>query len=398
MDISRALAGPYAASLLSDMGATVIKVESVKGGDSSRAWAPFDGEHSLYFDSVNRGKQSLAVDFYSKEGKSILWELALESDVLIENFRPGVLAATGLDPVLLREANPKLIIASVTGFGSTGPLSQTAGLDQVAQGMSALMSVTGPDAEHMYRVGVPIVDLVSGIYTAFGITAALAKRGVSGAGSEVSTSLLEAGLSLSAFQGQQFLSTAQVPVPQGNNHPVLSPYGVFRTADIPIIIAVGSEKQWQQLCELLGEPELSGHRDYASSKLRTSHREALRVLIESLLARQTAQEWLRDLRSAHIPAGPIYNYEQAFQDPQVQHLQMVQTVFRSDGSELPLLRGPVSINGKAPTVNKAPPSLGEDTLAVLEELGLSEAQITALVESGVVLAAPTGKVSRNGIR
>lgn len=399
MDLSRALAGPYAASLLSDMGATIIKVESIKGGDSARSWAPFDGDHSLYFDSANRGKSSIAVDFYTPAGKKILWDLAVASDVLIENFRPGVLSSTGLDPDLLRAANPSLIIASVTGFGPTGPLSQTAGLDQVAQGMSGLMSVTGLDAEHMYRVGVPIVDLVTGIYTAFGVASALAGRKQGGAGSAVSASLLETGLSLSAFQGQQFLSTGEVPVPRGNSHPVLSPYGVFKSADIPLIIAVGSEKQWVQLCSLLGAPELAEHPDYHTSRLRTVHREALRELINGLLARQTAAQWLADLRAEGIPAGPIYNYEQAFADPQVQHLQMVQTVLRSDGTALPLLRGPVSVNGRAPVVAKAPPALGQDTLAILEGLGLSAEQITGLMEAGVVYdgapsSASTGEIRR----
>ena len=384
MDLSRALAGPYAASLLSDMGATIVKVESVKGGDSARSWAPFDGDHSLYFDSANRGKSSIAVDFYTPAGKKILWDLAVASDVLIENFRPGVLASTGLEPELLRAANPRLIIASVTGFGPTGPLSQTAGLDQVAQGMSGLMSVTGLDEEHMYRVGVPIVDLVTGIYTAFGIASALAGRKEGGAGSAVSASLLETGLSLSAFQGQQYLSTGEVPVPRGNNHPVLSPYGVFKSADIPLIIAVGSEKQWVQLCALLGAPELAEHPDYLTSRLRTVHRAELKELIDGLLARQTAAQWLADLRAEGIPAGPIYNYAQAFADPQVQHLQMVQTVRRSDGTALPLLRGPVSINGHAPVVAKAPPALGQDTLAVLEGLGLSAEQIAGLLDAGVV--------------
>nr|WP_281068027.1 CoA transferase [Arthrobacter stackebrandtii] len=413
MDLSRALAGPYAASLLSDMGATVTKVESIKSGDSSRSWAPFDGEHSLYFDSANRGKASIAVDFYTPEGKKILWDLAVASDVLIENFRPGILPSTGLDPEKLRQANPGLIIASVTGFGPTGPLSQAAGLDQVAQGMSGLMSVTGLDAEHMYRVGVPIVDLVTGIYTAFGIATSLAgrERGAraggdsagdqpkgAGAGSAVSASLLETGLSLSAFQGQQYLSTGEVPVPQGNSHPVLSPYGVFKSADIPLIIAVGSEKQWVQLCGLLGAPELAGHADYATSRLRTVHRAALQERIDGLLARQTAATWLAELRAAGIPAGPIYNYAQAFADPQVQHLGMVQQVRRADGSALPLLRGPVSVGGRAPAVAKAPPALGQDTLEVLEGLGLSAAQIAGLLAAGVVYDGAPSSAAAGGVR
>ncbi|HEY8752220.1 MAG TPA: CaiB/BaiF CoA-transferase family protein [Arthrobacter sp.] len=387
LDLSRALAGPYATALLADLGAEVIKVESIKGGDSSRAWAPFENDHSLYFDSTNRGKSSIAVDFYAEAGRDLLWRLALRCDVVVENFRPGVLSTMGLDPDLLRAAKPELIIASVSGFGATGPLSQAAGLDQVAQGMSGLMSVTGADAENMFRVGVPIIDMVSGIVTALGVAAALAGRERNGSGMEVSTSLLETALSLSSFQGQRFLSTGDVPVPQGNNHPTLSPYGAFNTADLPLIIAVGNEKQWVQLCELLNEPELADDPDYRTGRLRTLNRQELKRRIEQLLLADTAEHWMERLRAAKIPAGPIYNYEQAFADKQVQALGMVQTVHRSDGTVLPLLRGPISIDRQAPHIRKAPPALGEDTRSVLAELNLTDDQIIGLVEAGIVLTA-----------
>ncbi len=387
LDLSRALAGPYATALLSDLGAQIIKVESIKGGDSSRAWPPFENEHSLYFDSVNRGKHSIAVDYYTDAGKELLWDLALSSDVVVENFRPGVLAAMGLAPEKLRAAKPELVVATVSGFGATGPLSQAPGLDQVAQGMSGLMSVTGPDTDHTYRVGVPIVDLVSGINTALAIAAALLGRARTGEGMEVSTSLLETGLALSAFQGQQYLSTGKLPVPQGNTHPALTPYGVFATRDIPLIIAVGSEKQWHQLCTLLGEPDMAQRSTYATGSLRHSNQAALKEELEALLAHRPAAEWLPLLRAASIPAGPIYNYEQAFADEQVQSLGVVQTVQRADGSELPLVRGPISVNRRAPRIRKAPPSLGEDTLEVLAGLELTQEKITALVATGIVQVA-----------
>ena len=388
LDLSRALAGPYATALLSDLGAHIIKTESIKGGDSSRAWPPFEDHHSLYFDSANRGKESIAIDFYSQPGRELLWKLAMSADVVVENFRPGVLATMGLDPDLLREAKPALIIASVSGFGATGPLSQAPGLDQVAQGMSGLMSVTGPDSAHTYRVGVPIVDMVSGINTALAIAAALVGRERTGEGMEVSTSLLETGLALGAFQGQNYLSTGRVPVPLGNTHPALTPYGVFATADIPIIIAVGNERQWQQLCSLLGAPELAERAEYATGKMRLGNEAALKGELEELLAHRPANEWLPVLRGAAIPAGPIYNYEQAFADEQVQALAMVETVHRADGTELPLVRGPISVNRRAPRIRKAPPSLGEDTLAVLAGLELTGEQIAGLVNAGIVLAAP----------
>lgn len=390
LDLSRALAGPYATALLADLGAAVIKVESIKGGDSSRSWPPFENEHSLYFDSVNRGKSSVAVDFYTPEGKDLLRKLALEADVLIENFRPGVLTTMGLDPDQLRAANPGLIIASVTGFGTTGPLARTAGLDQVAQGMSGLMSVTGGDAENMYRFGVPIVDMCAGIFTAYGIAAALAGRARTGAGLDISTSLLESALALSAFQGQRYLSNGEVPVPQGNDHPVLAPYGVFRTADIPVIISVGNDKQWLQLCALTGDPALAGDPDYLTGRDRSTNRKVLAGRLEELLTARPGLEWLEAFRAAKIPCGPIYNYAEVFADPQVQAVDMVRTVNRHDGTELPLLRGPLSVNGEPTPVTKAPPGLGEDTRKVLEDLALTPGQIEKLIASGIVRETPSG--------
>lgn len=387
LDLSRALAGPYATALLADMGATVIKVESVKGGDSTRSWPPFDNEHSLYFDSTNRGKSSLALDFYSEEGKSLLRRLALQADVLVENFRPGVLREIGLDPKELRAQKPDLVIASVTGFGTSGPLSQTAGLDQVAQGMSGLMSVTGADADNMFRVGLPVIDIYSGVFIAFGIASALVGRERTGEGMEVSTSLLESALAISVFQSQRYLSTGEVPEPQGNNHPVLAPYGVFKTADIPIIIAVGNDKQWQQLCGLLGDPAMADEAGYQTGRDRAMNRDTLTTRIEGLLASRSGLDWIEDFRAAKIPTGPIYNYRQVFEDRQVKALDMVKKVKRLDGSELPLLRGPLSINGEATPVRKPPPALGEDTLRVLQDLQLTEQQITGLIETGVVGAA-----------
>ncbi|MBX3089396.1 MAG: CoA transferase [Cryobacterium sp.] len=386
LDLTRALAGPYATALLSDLGATIVKVESIKGGDSTRGWPPFEGEHSLYYDSTNRGKQSIALDFYAPEGQKLLRQMALDSDVVIENFRPGVMAELGLDPAELLREKPELVVASVSGFGQSGPLSQTAGLDQVAQGMSGVMSVTGPDAEHPYRVGIPIIDIFSGLFTTVGILASLIDRQKRGVGHTVSTSLLESALAISVFQGQRFLSTGVVPEPQGNDHPVLAPYGVFATADIPIIIAVGNEKQWRELCELVGDASLADDPELSTGKLRTDHRLELKQKLEALLAKRTGIEWVELFREARIPTGPIYNYGQVFEDPQVKHLEMIQKVQRADGSDLPLLRGPISIDGKAPEVRKAPPALGEDSLAVLAGLGLTQDQIDGLLKSGIVRA------------
>jgi crotonobetainyl-CoA:carnitine CoA-transferase CaiB-like acyl-CoA transferase len=393
LDLTRALAGPYATALLGDLGATIIKVETKKGGDSTRAWPPFEGEHSLYFDSVNRNKSSVAIDFYSAEGAALLRRMALDADVVIENFKPGTMARMGLDPAGLRTEKPSLIIASVSGFGSSGPLAQAAGLDQVAQGMSGLMSVTGEDAAHPMRVGVPIIDIYAGIFTAVGIAAALFGRERTGAGRTVETSLLEAAIAVSAFQGQRYLSTGQIPQPQGNNHPVLAPYGVFATADIPIIIAAGGDRHFQQLAELLGaQPPVTPER-LATGRARSEHRDALTARLETLLAARPGLEWVAELRRIGIPAGPILNYEQVFQDPQVRHLDMVKRTTRRDGSALPLLRGPITVDGAAPVISKAPPALGEDTRAVLDRLGLTAEQIDGLLAAGIV-AEPAPQPSR----
>jgi crotonobetainyl-CoA:carnitine CoA-transferase CaiB-like acyl-CoA transferase len=389
LDLTRALAGPYATALLADLGATIIKVESKNGGDSTRAWPPFEGAHSLYFDSVNRNKSSIAIDFYSPEGAGLLRRMALDADVVIENFKPGTMAEMGLDPAELRAEKPSLIVASVSGFGSSGPLAQAAGLDQVAQGMSGLMSVTGEDAEHPTRVGVPIVDIYAGVFTAVGIAAALVGRertggGGTGAGATIETSLLEAAISVSAFQGQRYLSTGEVPQPQGNNHPVLAPYGVFATADIPIIIAAGNDRHFRQLAELLGDPGLADDAEFATGRARSGHREELTARLVRLLAARPGLEWVDELRRIGIPAGPILNYEQVFRDPQVRHLDMVKQTTRRDGSALPLLRGPITVDGVAPGILKAPPALGEDTRAVLDRLGLTADQIAGLLAAGIV--------------
>ena len=387
LDLTRALAGPYCTALLSDLGATITKVESVSGGDITRGWPPFEGEHSLYFESVNRGKSSIAVDFYAPDGQALLRELALRSDVVVENFRAGVMAELGLDPDSLRAEKPSLIVASVSGFGSTGPLAGAAGLDQVAQGMSGLMSVTGPDAEHPYRFGVPVIDTVAGIVCALGIVSTLLRQERTGVGGTVSTSLLESALALAVFQGQTYLSTGRVPRPNGNDHGSITPYGVFATGDIPLVIAVGNDRQWLEFCRIIGSDALGADARYATGRSRTEHRHGLKDAIEARLVLQGSAVWLEALRGAGIPCGPIYSYDQVFADEQVLALGMVQEVTRVDGSTLPLLRGPLSIDGVPTSVVTGPPALGEHTLDVLRSHGLDDAAIADLTFRGIVRAA-----------
>ena len=381
IDLSRALAGPYCTALLADMGAEVIKVESLNGGDTARHWPPFENDHSLYFDAVNRNKRSVCVDFYSAEGRDILEKLIAGADVLVENFKLGTLDKLGLTAERLAQLNPTLVVGSVNGFGTTGPLKDDAGLDQVVQGMSGLMSVTGSESD-TYRVGVPIVDITSGMICAFGIASALVGRSTGQAVSRVSTSLLETALNLSVFQGQRALSLGVDPTPQGNNHPTIAPYGTFRTGTEPINIAVGNDKQWRIFCALVGMPEAADDVRFGSGTHRITNRDELKDLIEAVLVTAPSTEWVAVISGAGIPCGPILDYTHAFASQQVVALELVHRGHRRDGSELPLLRGPLSIDGQASEIVSPPPLLGEHTVEVLREIGYSVEQIELLGTNG----------------
>jgi CoA:oxalate CoA-transferase len=378
IDLSRALAGPYCTALLADMGAEIIKVESLNGGDTARQWPPFDGDHSLYFDAVNRNKRSVCIDFYSPEGHQILEKLIAGADVLVENFKLGTLEKLGLTPERLKELNPTLVVGSVNGFGITGPMKDDAGLDQVVQGMSGLMSVTGSESD-TYRVGVPIVDITSGIVCAFGIVSALVGRNTVHSVSRVSTSLLETALNLSVFQGQRALSLGVDPTPQGNNHPTIAPYGTFSTGTEPINIAVGNDKQWRAFCKLVGMPETADDVRFSSGSQRLANRDDLKALIEVVLVTASADHWVPIISGASIPCGPILQYSQAFALPQVEALGLVHHGQRRDGSGLPLLRGPLSMDGEASEIVSPPPLLGEHTAEVLREIGFADSEIERLV-------------------
>ncbi len=384
LDLTRALAGPFCTTLLADLGADVIKVEALPAGDSSRLWGPFDGDCSLYFLSANRNKRSIAVDLRSDEGRKLLRDLVATSSVLVENFRPGVLASLGLDQEELRRIQPELIFSSITGFGNVGPERETGGFDQVAQGMSGLMSVTGTAAGAPTRVGIPIVDLLTGILAALGIAAAAVSRGTAKPVRRVETSLLESALSVMVFQAQRYLSLGEVPGRSGNDHPVLSPYGAFMAADGMVNIAVGSEKQWGALCRVLGNAEMSERALFSTASARVQNRDELQAAIESLLSKRSAGEWISRLRDAAIPCGPIYSMDEVFADPQVIALDLIQKISDADGRTYPLMRGPIRIDGDPADVRLPPPKLGEHTRQILQEVGISEADMARLLSAGII--------------
>jgi crotonobetainyl-CoA:carnitine CoA-transferase CaiB-like acyl-CoA transferase len=383
VDLTRALAGPTCTALLGDLGADVIKVEGLPGGDGARDWGPFDGERSLYFAAVNRNKRSVALSLRAPGAAAVLHRLLESADVLVENFRPGTLARMGLAPDDLRRRYPGLVIASISGFGSRGPENQTPGLDQVAQGMSGLMSVTGTDGSPT-RVGVPIVDSITGVMCAVAISAALVRRQQTGEGAHVETSLLESAMNMLSFQAQRHLSLGEVPSGHGNDHPVIWPYGTFPTADDQINIAAGNEAQWRALCRILGEPQLADRPGFGNGRDRLEHREAVRAEVHRLLATRGAAEWIAELRAAGIPAGPVHRLDQVFDDPQVRALDMVQQVTTEGGDPLRLVRGPITVDGEPARIHRAPPSLGRDTHAVLSGLGFDDEEIGRLAREGVI--------------
>lgn len=384
IDLTRALAGPYCTALLADLGADVIKIETGPGGDGARAWPPFDAHHdSLYFAPINRNKRSLNLDLRSPAGMEVLHTLLAEADVLVENYRPGTLERMGLDPDLLRQRYPRLVITSISGLGHVGPERHTAGLDQIAQGMSGLMSVTGTSADDPVRVGIPVIDTVAGMFAALGTAAALASRAQTGTGSHVQGSLLESALSIMNFQAQRYLSNGEVPEPTGNNHPTITPYGAYATADERINIAVGTDAQWRKLSELLGDPSLPDQDRYREASIRLQHREELTDDLEKLLATRTAAEWIPLIRAAGIPCGPIHTMDHVFEDPQVQALQMIRHTTGVHG-EMPLLRGPLWVDGEASEVYRHPPALGEHSVEILAEAGLDTARIEELVADEII--------------
>ncbi len=313
IDLTRALAGPHAGMMLGDLGARVIKVETPGVGDDSRTWGPpfvgpEDDPQSTYFMSCNRNKESVTADLKSDEGRDLLTRLVERADVLMENFRTGVLDRLGFSVERLHEINPRLIILSITGFGHDGPETGRAGYDQIAQGEAGLMSITGPSPEEPTRVGVPIGDLLAGMYGAFGILAALHERHATGRGRVVRTSLLAAIVGVHAFQGTRWTVAGEVPRGMGNHHPAIAPYGLFHTADAPIQIACGNENQWRALSTLLGidDPRFVTNRD------RVAERDALIAAVERSLAADGAEAWLERLRELGIPAGKVRTLDDVY--------------------------------------------------------------------------------------
>jgi crotonobetainyl-CoA:carnitine CoA-transferase CaiB-like acyl-CoA transferase len=378
LELARILAGPWAGQILADLGADVVKVERKGSGDDTRGWGPpfvegADGKHlgAAYFHATNRGKRSIELDFESQDGRRIVRKLAARSDVLIENFKVGGLAKFGLDYKSLSAENPRLIYCSVTGFGQDGPYAQRAGYDLMAQGMGGFMDITGaPDGEPM-RAGVPVSDIMTGVYSVIGVLAALAERERTGRGAHVDTALVDTTVGVLANQALNFLVSGVVPKRIGNTHPNIVPYQVFPVADGHIIIATGNDGQFAKLCDVLGEPGIAAEPAYRTNADRLAKRAELIGRLSALTLKVSRDDLLAKLEVVGVPAGPINNLDQVFDDAQVKHRRMridPPTAAAKAGS-IPGVRTPIMVNGAPMAAEHPSPRLGEHSQEILREIG-----------------------------
>ena len=397
LDLTRVLAGPWASQLLADYGADVVKIEAPAGGDDSRHWGPpwladaagAPTTESAYFLSTNRGKRSVTLDLAHPDGARLARALALQSDVLLENFKVGGLARFGLDYPTLAALNPRLIYCSITGFGQDGPDAARPGYDAMIQAMGGLMSITGaPDGEPgagPQKVGVAVSDLMAGMYAATAVLAALHERAASGCGQYIDLALLDTQVSWLANQSMNYLLTGEAPRRLGSSHPSITPYQPFESADGFVMLAVGNDRQFASLCRAAGCAELAADTRFATSAARVAHRSELAALLVPRLKSRTTADWVRTLSAAQVPCGPINDIAQAFAEPQVRHRGMRVDLPHPLAGSVPGVKNPVRFSRSPAQYHRAPPLLGEHTDEVLKErLGLGAEELARLQAAGAL--------------
>jgi crotonobetainyl-CoA:carnitine CoA-transferase CaiB-like acyl-CoA transferase len=385
LDLSRILSGPFATMIMADLGAEVIKLENPIGGDDTREWAPpYQGDQSAYFLSINRNKRGIAVDLKTEAGREIAVRLADGADVLVENFRPGAAARLGLGYPELSARNPRLVYASISGYGQTGPDAELPGYDAIAQALGGVVSVTGEATGPPVRVGTPVADLGAAMWAAIGVLAALHARSASGRGDWIDISLLDGQIAWLTYVAGGYFASGEVPRRYGSAHPTIVPYQALRTSDGYLMVAVGNDSLWQRFAPIIGLPELAGDTRFATNPDRVVHRDELIPLIEAALASRASAEWAAELSRAGVPAGAINTVDRALASPQVVARDMVLTTEHPTAGSLRMPGSPVRLSGHTATVRRPPPLLGEHTDEVLAELGYSAATIDSLHELGVV--------------
>ena len=369
VDLTRVLAGPYCTMQLVDLGARVIKVERPDGGDDARHIGPFVGGKSAYFGSLNRGKQSIALDLKAAPDRAIFEKLLARADVLVENFRPGTMEKLGFGWEDLQPRFPRLIYAAVSGFGHTGPYSHRPAYDIVVQGMGGIMSLTGQPGGEPARVGTSLGDIVAGLFTTVGINAALASRDSSGLGTKIDVSMLDSQVAILENAIARYAATGSVPGPLGTRHPSITPFAAFAAKDAHVIIAAGNDALFRTLCTCLERPLLAEDSRFATNDLRTQHEAALRIELESALLQRTAATWLELLQQAGVPSGPINDVEQVLSDPQVRARNMLVRVEDPETGTQEMAGNPIKFsNHPDPETRGAVPALDGDRAAILREL------------------------------
>lgn len=399
LDLSRVLAGPWAAQVFGDLGADVIKIERPGTGDETRGWGPpylkdeagNDTTEAAYFLSANRNKKSVCVDFTQPEGQQIICELAAKCDILLENFKLDGLKQYGLDYASLKQINPRLIYCSITGFGQSGPYAPRAGYDFLIQGMGGLMSVTGrKDGEPgagPQKVGVALTDVLTGLYSVISVLAALNHRHLTGEGQHVDLALLDVQVTSLANQNMNYLTSGVPPVRMGNAHPNIVPYQDFPTADGAMIIAVGNDGQFAALCKVLGHPEWAKDERFVTNTLRVQHRDTIIGLLSSETATRLTSDWVKACEGVGVPCGPINDLKAVFDDPHVQARKLKIEMPHPTAGTMPLVGSPIRMSATPVEYRLPPPLLGQHTLAVLEEvLGLSRDEIATLADRKIVQA------------
>lgn len=384
LDLSRHLAGPFAAMTLGDLGADVIKVESPGSGDDTRRFPPYWNGVSTYYLSTNRNKRGITLNLKSPEGREIARKLAAGSDVLIENFRPGTMERFGLGYEQLKEINPRLIYTAVSAFGSDGPDKDKAGVDLLMQAATGLMSITGEAGRPPVRAGTSLIDLTAGANAVQGILAALYYREKSGQGQRVEVSLLGAGVSWLTYHATAYFATGEVPQRLGSNHNAVAPYGAYPTSDGFLVVAVATDALWRRFCAALGLDDIVDDPRFASNPDRIKHREELDAILNPRLTEKTAAEWTEILTAAGVACGPVNTLDQVLSMPQVLHDELVVHIPRHDIPDFRMAGLAIKLKGTPGTMRMPPPDLGEHTEEVLGELGYSAADIQRLRESEVI--------------
>ena len=386
LDASRVLAGPLAGQILGDLGADVIKVERPGSGDETRGWGPpFAADLSAYYLSCNRNKKGITLDLSQQDGLELFYRLVSKSDILLENFRAASADKLGVSPAQLHAHNQRLIIASISGFGRTGPWSDLPGYDFAIQGLSGLMSITGPAAGPPSKVGVAVTDVLTGLYAATAVLACLHARQTSGHGYAIDLALLDCAIAAQVNVAQAFLTSGEVPPRQGNAHLQIVPYQAFATADEWLILAVGNDQQWQRFCEAAGRPDLGADPRFTTNRQRVQQRSELSPLLEALFRTRSVQAWRTALDAANVPNAPVWDYAQLFASDQARARGLSVRVTDPQGQPVDLIGSPLHIGGAGSVPPMMPPRLGQDTAEVLRDLlQLDDAALARLRAARVI--------------